>query len=149
QPIFWEGHHYRVDTAVPELQRLMEVRSRQGGNTLDTALALGRAASALEAAVDLDAVRAAEAALSAVLDVLEPIEFGERRGNLPPVPVQALVSEALQATRRITTASRVRETAAITERLREAERAVLADVLTSIVYALYLGDPEGTIFLAG
>lgn len=149
QPVFWEGHHYRLDTAAPELQRLTEVRRRQGGNTLDTVLALGRAGRALEAAADLDAVRDAEAALSAVVEVLEPIEFGERRGNLPPVPIQGLVGEALRDTRRITTESRVHEAAAIAERLRPARSAALADVLTSLVYALYLGDPDGTIFLAG
>ena len=125
------------------------MRERQGGNTLDTALALGRVAHSLEAAADPDAVRDAEAALSAVLEVLQPIEFGERRGTLPPVPIEAFVRDALQHTRRITTASRIRDARAIAERLQTAGTAALADVLTSIVYALYLGDPDGTIFLAG
>ena len=149
EPIAWESNHSRIDTAAPELQRLTEVRMQQGGNTLDGALALSGAVRTLAEARDLDGVRAAGTALATVLEGLQPIEFGERRGNLPPVPVQGLVRKALDDTLRIASPTRVRDASAVAARLVPAEDAALADVLTSIVYALYLGDPDGTIFLAG
>src|SRR5439155_3150612 len=48
--IEWEGHRYRVDVAAAERQRLERVQEKQGGATLDQALALAAAAERLAAA---------------------------------------------------------------------------------------------------
>lgn len=82
----WEGRRYRVDPAQAELRRLRLVRQRQGGSSLDDAMAaaVGRETSGSQ---------------------------GEGRRT-------------------------------------EAER-VLADTLTAIVYAAYLGDPDGAAVTSG
>ena len=147
--VTWESYTYRVDAAAPELMRLTEVRTRQGGNTLDTALALCRAGRAVAEARDLTAVRALEAALAPVRDQLQPIEAGERRGATPPAALQAWVEQALEGLARIRSRGDLRRAQAVGARLSRAGDAALADVLTSLVYALWLGDPQGQIFLAG
>jgi hypothetical protein len=81
----WEGHQYRVDPAQAELRRLRLVRQRQGGSSLDDAIA----AAARETRGTQSAGKRTEA---------EP---------------------------------------------------VLADTLTAIVYAAYLGDPDGDAVTSG
>ncbi len=147
--VTWEAYTYRVDAAAPELQRLTELRTRQGGNTLDTALALCRIGRGLAEAKDLAAVPSLHAALAAVREQLQPIEAGERRGAADPVPVESLVDEAQNGLSRIRSPGDLKRLAGISMRLSRAGDAVLADALTSIVYALWLGDPQGQVFLAG
>ena len=65
--IEWEGHPYRVDLVAAEADRLRRVRERQGGPSLDTSLAVARAAR-LDARATLDEVRAAEAGLTRAAD---------------------------------------------------------------------------------
>ena len=67
-----------------------------------------------------------------------------------PLPdVDRVVHQALLDLERVRSRSDLKRAAAVGERMRRLESAVLADVLTSIVYALSLGDPEGRTFLAG
>jgi hypothetical protein len=96
--IQWEGRPYRVDPARAEIARLLQVRRKQEGASLD-------------AAVD-----AAIAAMSGETDGAA----GEHARSL---------GQRRQA-------------------LTKADRE-LADTLTSIVYAAYLGDPEGSALAAG
>lgn len=59
--VSWEGADYRLDYAASARERLLAVRAKQGGDTLDHALALRRAAT------DSAAVHAADAVLAQVL----------------------------------------------------------------------------------
>ena len=103
--IQWEGARYRVDPAAAELRRLWRVRERQGGLSLDAALAAGTDGYA-------DTARRGSARPSA--------------GNAGARPSAAKDSHTRT----------------------EAGRA-LADTLTSILYAAYLGDPDGPAVTSG
>jgi hypothetical protein len=145
----WEGSTYRVDRAASELARLTEIRTGQEGNTLDTALALANIGRDLESARDVAHVRSTEKTLRDLASTLTAIEPSELSTVDPPPDVEAIVRQALADLERVRNRSDLKRAAAVGERIRGLEGAVLADVLTSIVYALALGDPEGRTFLAG
>lgn len=145
----WEGHRYRIDAAAPELARLTEVRGLQSGNTLDQALTLSHLGGALARAGTVAEVQAAVASLTALGAELVPLEMSERTTAPPPPDVKAAIDEATRDLARVRTRADVRRAAAEAGRLNRFEDAVLADVLTSILYALWLGDPQGQAFLAG
>jgi hypothetical protein len=145
----WESHVYRVDIAAPEVARLTEVRRLQGGNTLDTALAVTRAGLALAGDDPLAAGRRAAAELGAVLDAIEPLEPGERSTASAPEDIRRLLDAVVTDLAKIRTRADARRMPVIAERLARVEDALLADVLTSVLYALWLGDPQGQAFLAG
>ncbi len=145
----WEGIEYRVDLAAPELARLTEVRAKQEGNTLDAALALARVGAALSAARDVAQVRTLQQMLRDLAGSLARIDPSERTtADLPP-DGEALLRQSLSDIDRVVSRGDLKRAANAAGRLRRLEDAVLADVLTSIVYAFSLGDPEGRTFLAG
>ena len=145
----WEGIAYRVDRAAPELARLTDVRASQEGNTLDAALTLVGIGRDLESAPDVARVRSIEKALHDLSPALMAIEPSELTTVDPPPDVEAGVRQALVDLERVRSRSDLKRAAAVGERMRRLDTAVLADVLTSVVYALSLGDPEGRTFLAG
>jgi hypothetical protein len=145
----WEGLAYRVDFAAPELARLTEVRTRQEGNTLDVALGLARVGTALATTRDVTQVRALHQTLRELAPGLVSIEPSERITSELPPDGDALLRQALSDIDRIRARGDLKRAAGTAARLKRLEEAVLADVLTSIVYALSLGDPEGRTFLAG
>ena len=147
--IQWEAHSYRVDPAAPELARLAEVRERQGGNALDTALALCRLSAALGRADTIEAVREVSAGLSALEPLLLPIELSERTTATVPPDVPAVAAEARRDLDAIKSRRDLRRVAGIATRLSAAGGAAMAEVLTSLLYAVWLGDPQGQAFLAG
>jgi hypothetical protein len=145
----WEGVAYRVDLAAPELARLTEVRAKQEGNTLDAALALARVGAALSTARDVAQARTAQQRLRDLAGSLARIEPSERAtADLPP-DGEAVLQQSLSDIDGVLGRGDLKRAAHAAGRLRRLEDAVLADVLTSIVYALSLGDPEGRTFLAG
>lgn len=146
--LIWEALPYRVDVAAPELARLTEVRGLQGGNTLDTALALCRLVATL-ATRDLESARTATASFNQLRSVLAPIEPSERTTASPPPDLGSLTEQASRDLARVRTRGDLKRLSAIAARLARAEDAALADVLTSLLYAIWLGDPQGQPFLAG
>lgn len=145
----WESHVYRVDIAAPEVARLTEVRRLQGGNTLDTALAVVRAGAALAGDDPVAAGRRSAAQLAALLDAIEPIEPGERTTAPAPPDIRRLLDGIAADLAKLRTRADARRLPVVAERLARVEDALLADVLTSVLYALWLGDPQGQAFLAG
>ncbi len=144
----WEDYDYRVDPAVAETVRLRTARNRQGGNTLDVALALTRAGAALAEAQDRTAVQAAHAVLAAARDQLEPLDMDDREAVPAPPSITRIVDQALSdATRVGVHDGKAGRT--IASRLSHAEDATLADVLTAFVYALWVGDPDGQVLAGG
>jgi hypothetical protein len=145
----WESHVYRVDIAAPEVARLTEVRRRQGGNTLDTALAVTRAGAALAGDDAVGAGRRAAAELGRVLDAIEPLEPSERTNASAPPDIRKLLDGVAADLAKLRARADARRLPVVAQRLARAEDALLADVLTSVLYALWLGDPQGQPFLAG
>jgi hypothetical protein len=145
----WERIKYRVDLAAPELARLTEIRSGQEGNTLDAALTLSAIGRDLESASDVAQVRSIEKRLRKLSSVLVAIQPNELAIGDPIPDVDRLVHQALQDLERVGSRSSLKRAVAVGERLRRLEAGLLADALTSIVYALSLGDPDGRTFLAG
>ena len=147
--VTWEAHTYRVDVAAPELARLTEVRGLQGGNTLDTALSLCRLGATLAKGDKLDTARQAAASLNQLRTALAPIEPSERITASPPPDLASLSEQASRDLARVRARGDLKRLGAIATRLGRAEDAALADVLTSLLYAIWLGDPQGQAFLAG
>jgi len=147
--IEWEGERYRIDFAGTELTRLQRVRQKQGGNALDTALALSSVASTLAAGgATVDSIRAARAELGRVSQLLEPIFPGGPGGPDGQDPYRA-VAIAVGRLARLAVLGDSREAVAIGRELGKVADAVLADTLMSIVYATALGDPNGLPLLGG
>ena len=96
----WEDFDYRVDPAAAEAARLREVRNRQGGNTLDTALAVVRAELLLSASPSADNRRAATRLLREALTSLEAMEEDEPT-TLRTVDVIKIVEQARQRRRQV------------------------------------------------
>ena len=148
--VTWEAHPYRVDVAAPELARLTEARGIQGGNTLDTALALCRFGATLARADTLAGVAIAAAAFGPdsrhTSRRLSPAS--ERRRRRRPT-WRRCPNKSSRDLARVRARGDLKRLSAIAARLARAEDAALADVLTSMLYAIWLGDPQGQAFLAG
>ena len=145
----WEGGSYRIDLAAPELIRLADIRSQQGGNTLDSALDFVRAGGALDSAATLESVHDVAARLTVLRGTLLPVQASELPGIAPPASVAAAIEGALEELATVRRAGDLTGAHAAARRLAPVEDAVLADVLTSIVYALALGPADSRLFLAG
>jgi len=140
----WEGQRYVVDPGGGELARLRRARERQQGVTFAAALGVAAAARRLAAAAPtLDAVRAAAATLDAAA---EEIGAADRSAGDAAVRVLRETSRTLAAITRPADASAARRVAAP---LAEAADALLGHALLSLAYACDLGDPDGTILIAG
>jgi hypothetical protein len=145
----WEGERYLIDFAGTELARLRGVRQKQGGNPLDTPLALSSVASKLAAGgATAESIRAARAELGRLLQLLEPIFPGGAGGPDGQDPYRA-VTNAVGRLARLAVLGDFREAVEIGHELGRASDAVLADTLMSIVYATALGDPNGQPLLGG
>ena len=141
--IEWEGLRYRIDLAAGEIDRLEQLRARQGPPTLDQALALHRSVSALAGG------EAGGAGWEAVSREVVELETALAQAENAETLRQALV----QARRRIDRARSADRgeglsRAAIRDLLR-ARALVGADVITALAYLPYLGDPRGQSRLGG
>lgn len=153
--LVWEGQLYRVDPAFAEAQRLVSVRSKQSGPTLDIAFAIDEVSRQLGADnVSLDDVRGAHAALQTLL-----AESSARLRPPPPslqspgvpVPRSALgwITEAVDRLARITRPADLRRAAAVGTALHPLADILFGNALLSFAYAMNLGDPAGAAFLGG
>ena len=147
--VTWESHSYRVDLAAPELVRLTEVRGLQEGNTLDTALTLTRLGTSISGKDFGAALPGTPTALRTLADAVQPIEMSERTTASAPIDVRAVIVSAADELVRLGPRPDAKRVAPIAGRLGSAEDALLADVLTSLLYAVWIGDPQGQAFLAG
>ena len=153
--IEWEGGRYRLDVAAAETERLRRVRQRQGGYRLDAAVQLHSAAQSLSVStIDLEGIAHASGALTRIQALLprkpeaspsERVPGGAE--NLPDPLV--IVDRATRALGRITRPRDGRRAAEVAAEVLEAGDIVLAEVLSSVAYALALGDPDGPTLLGG
>jgi hypothetical protein len=146
----WEGLPYRVDVGASEFARLVAVREKQGGHSLDAVLALCRETRRLRSAVtspsDVPArVDALTAAIEALVQVPRSLfDEPDRHADL-----RKLADEAADDLRKIRTAKDLPKIDRIAGPLDRAGDALLARVLASLAYAAPLGDPAGPELLAG
>ncbi len=152
--IEWEGGQYRIDLPYAEQQRLRAVRDKQGGYTVDVALAVERLARRLSASglddEDLVAVQRALADLVATQgatlqmespDALPPGVSAARRGR---DVVDRVSTELAQAARTPDLRRAARQAAT----LFELADVALGESLLSLAYAADIGDPSGSAMLA-
>src|SRR6185369_10663622 len=140
----WEGQRYLVDPGGAELRRLMRARVRQETASFETVLGLAAAAQTLtRQTIRLDEVQNEAAKLTAAAT---EIAAAERAADA------TLVRQLREAGR---TLAAVRRAADVTDARRVGTQIVplvdemLGAALLSLAYALDLGDPEGTILIAG
>lgn len=152
--LMWEGQLYRVDLAFAERQRLNAIRGKQGGRTVDLALAIDAVARTLGGRpLSLDDVHRAAQSLATI---------AEESGQLLRTPAVVLLPPGVQAPRdglewitdaredleRIGKAGDARRAARTAASLNQLADTVLADALLSVAYAVDIGDPEGAALLA-
>ena len=149
----WEGERYRFDLVTAEQTRLDRVRERQHTQPIDVPLEIERVAAALtDPAVDGPAVERAIAALTALAGglVVEPwdyVDVASMSVRALPMPRDAL-SRAVADLAKVTR-PRDGRVARVADALRDLADAVMATTLSSLVYAVNLGDPDGIILLGG
>jgi hypothetical protein len=153
--IEWEGERYRLDIAAAESERLRRVRQRQGGYTLDAAVQLHSTAQSLSvSSIDLEGVARASAALTRIQALLPRKPEASPSDRVPggaeklPDP-SVVVDRAIRELGRITRPRDGRRAAEVAAEVLEAADIVLAEVLSSVAYALALGDPDGPTLLGG
>jgi hypothetical protein len=155
EPVTWEGESYLLDLPAAEKRRLRLVRERQGGYTLDAALALESIARDLaRPSLDTAGVAAAVQTLKDLQPALTD-KVPRRRGDLVPggaseLPEAAgVVARALSALEQIRRPSEVARAVRVASDLAGVTDVVLGDVLRSLAYAVHISDPDGSTLLGG
>jgi hypothetical protein len=140
----WEGQRYRVDPGGAELVRLRRARDRQEGLTFAAALGVTALVRRLTAAPPaLDAVRGAATTLDAAASELA---VAERPADEPAIRSLREASRALAGLTRPGDLADARRVAAPLAPIADA---LVGSALVSLAYACDLGDPDGTILIAG
>jgi len=143
----WEGLLYRVDVGAAEFDRLSRLRRKQGGASLDAALALSRASRGLAGPLPgLSVIPSRIEALAAAADQLASVRPA---ASDAAVRLRQAVAGATRDLQKITKAKDLGKAARISVPLRRASDGWLADVLLSLAYTPHLGDPDGPALLAG
>jgi hypothetical protein len=141
----WEGRSYHVNRGAAEFARLKALRENQGGNNLDQVIDVCRTvADALELNAADESIIGDMVAVRESLRGLAPPELASRAGlSLPDA--QALANAAVE---RANAHDRPGALEALRPLVSYAD-ALLADTLTSIVYAVYLGAPDSPALSGG
>jgi len=153
--IEWEGVRYRLDLAAAEAERLRRVRTRQGGYPLDAAVQLHSTARSLSVSgIDLEGIAHASAALTrtqALLPQKEEVSPSDRvPGGAESLPdPHVVIGRAIRELGRITRPRDARRAGEVAAEVLEAADVVLAEVLSSMAYAVAVGDPDGATLLGG
>ena len=153
--VTWEGQAYRLDLGEAERRRFQRVREKQEAVALDVPLelaAIGRRLIADTLAVDDLATIAAR--LTAIAEALPRRLRKEEEDTAPPgLGAPPSVHDALRkAIEELTKAQRakdVKRAARVAGPLSDVADQLLGETLLSIAYAADVGDPEGTVLLAG
>src|SRR5260221_2346625 len=153
--VVWEGQSYRLDIGASERRRLQQVREKQEALPLDLALDVAQAGRRLAAErVSPEDIEAVATQLAEIVEHVSPRIGREGDGTLPPgvspppSPREGL-QRAVDDLKRAARNGDVKRAARIAESLNQVADELLARVLLSIAYAADVGDPEGTVLLAG
>jgi hypothetical protein len=146
----WEGQAYRLDLGAGERTRLERVRRRQATEPIDSAVEVAVLARRLAAGQpDTDAVAAAGSMLQHLSDDIarDPTASVSPDGLDLPDAV-SVMHQTIAALSQVDDEGGVPAAHAI-EPLRALGEVLLARSLISVDYALGIGDPDGTVLLAG
>lgn len=145
----WEGLSYRVDPAAGEFRRLLAIRAKQGGASLDAALALARAATSMAGATSAAALDAARQRLTEAAALFAAASIsGAGTAGTDARSVGALVLTAVGELGRLTSPRPADLTRLARPIVREAAASVAA-VLLSLAYAPHLGYADSPVLLGG
>jgi len=140
----WEGQRYRVDPGAAEFQRLRRTRERQDGVTFATALNIRDIVRTIMTSTPtLDVLRDSARALeSAAME----IAAAEQPADEPVIKTLRETARTLASIRRAADTGDARRAVAALGAIGDT---LLSHALVSLAYACELGDPEGTILIAG
>ena len=140
----WEGQRYRVDPGAAELQRLRRTRGRQDAGTFATAMTVRDVVRTITTSTPApDALHEMAKTLEAA--AME-IAAAEQSADEPTIKTLREAARTLASIRRAADVGDARR--AVTP-LGAIADALLGHALVSLAYACELGDPEGTILIAG
>jgi hypothetical protein len=144
--LLWEGHWYRLDLAASEERRLRHIRDRQGGPTLDVAVALARAARMLATdAFGVSQSAPIQSMLDAIRRDITAAPSDDRRRAAQAVADHA--TQVLAKLARVGPDGDVREALQLARPLAELADELLADALKGWVYAISIADPDSPVLL--
>lgn len=151
--VTWEGQPYRLDLGAGERRRLHAVREKQASLPIDVALevvALGRALAADGVTIEqMQTIQDRIAALAAhVPERGRPEEEGAAASLAVAPEAQAILRKAADDLAKAVRGRDVKRAARIAAPLLTLSDDLLSEALLSFVYAMDLGDPDGTILLA-
>ena len=153
-PLEWEGQRYTLDLGFAERRRIERVRERQNGAAIDVPLEIAFIARRLGA--EGTSTGDAEAVAKQLTDVSRHSRRsafdgldggGESDGE--SVDVRDALRKPIDELTRAAKNHDAKRLARVAESLVELTDDVLARVLLSFAYALNVGDPDGTVMLAG
>ena len=148
--IEYEGTRYRVDPSHSELARLRSVREKQGGASLEAALAFAREVRNLPAALG-NPVQLPDriAGLRAAGQAIEQAQPRAASGWSRPADLSSVLRGALGNLPGIRKPQDSKKAEGIALELSHAADWELARVLVSLAYAASIGDAESTMLVAG
>lgn len=153
--IVWEGQAYRVDFSPGERHRLRTVREKQGGYSVDFAFELARVARQLsENAATVEDIGRATTSLTGMVERL-PSELRLRQGESAlmapgvqsPRPARETVERAIDELSKASRGRDLKRASRLAPSLMDAADTAFGQALLSFVYAMNVGDPQGTALL--
>jgi hypothetical protein len=153
--VIWEGQPYRLDLGAAERQRLRRVRDKQQTPPIDIALDVATAGVALASQkltldeVQSTTVRLRRHAAGLTQRSRQEDEEDAPAGVAPPPAVRDALQKSIDELTKAVAAKDLKRAARAGEPLLELSNDLLAQTVLSLVYAAYVGDPDGTILLAG
>ncbi len=152
--VIWEGQSYHLDLAGAEERRLHLVREKQYGLPLDVALDIEDQARRLSAeplaagdlASGIDALsRVAAFVRARPKSDVEIVPDGVAASRDPHAVIASVVDDLVK----IQKSPAARRVAHLVAPLTPVADAIAGEALLSLAYAVDLGDPDGTVLLAG
>jgi hypothetical protein len=148
-PVQWEGLSYVVDFEDFARRRMIEVRKRQRGLTLDSVLELSRIATALQQKeITVEGVKALRAALAALAPQLRLETPATELADEGP-DVQGKLTDVIKDLAKVDTARETRRAAEAGADLARSIDFLLGHVLASWAYAPHVGDADSAALVGG
>ncbi|MBI3491010.1 MAG: hypothetical protein HY047_04350 [Acidobacteria bacterium] len=153
--VTWEGQPYRLDLGAAERQRLQRVREKQQTPPLDVALDVASASVALASGtLSLDEAQSTTVRLRRRVAGVsqrsrQEDEEDAPAGVAPPPAVRDALQKSIDDLMKAVASKDLKRASRVGEPLLDLSNDLLAQTLLSLAYAAYVGDPDGTILLAG
>jgi hypothetical protein len=151
--VSWEGQEYALDFGAASERRLHAVLEKEGAYSIDVALALSRLPARQPTARENADGHARAASLAALAESFAPPSRNALGATMAPgvdAPgsPRERIDRVLGDLRRVDERTDPDRAARVTEPLVDTADIVLGEALLSLVYAVDIGDPDGTALLA-